>query len=342
MFRRLALLGLLMSAGGACASAAQTSPGPVPARSEGAAPAAELAPPLAPLTEEERELAVALRRHVEQLASGIGERNTGRVWELASAADYVASELEEAGYAVERQGYEVNNGAVAALNLGAEVFGTKRGDEVIVVGAHYDSALGSPGADDNASGTAAVIELARIFRTQKPDRTIRFVCFTNEEEPFSRTPERGSSVYAKRAAERGDKIVAVLGLESIGYYSDAPQSQRLPESLSRAYPRTGNFVAVVGTPSSEPLVQRVALSLIEHGKTPVHGATFAPEPPDAGWSFHQMGIPSVVVTDTAALRSPHHHKPTDTPDKLDFERMARVVAALQGAVTDLATVTERL
>jgi Zn-dependent M28 family amino/carboxypeptidase len=149
----------------------------------------------------------------------------------------------------------------------------------------------------------------------------------------------GSSVYARRAAERGDRIVAMLSVDSIGYFSDNPESQAYPEPLAGRYPTTGNFVAVLGNARSSQLVSKLVTALIEHGSMPVHGAAAADDVEGVAasdhWSFWQMGYPAVVITDTAAFRSPHYRRPTDTADKLDFERMARVVAALERAVADL-------
>lgn len=297
------------------------------------------APPR-PLNEHERQLSQSLKRHVEQLSKSIGERNAARVWELASAADYLATELEDAGLSVDRQGYEVNGGSTLAINLGVEVRGAERGEEIIVVGAHYDSAPGTPGADDNASGTAAVLELARALRASKPDRTLRFVLFTNGEAPFLHTQEMGSSVYAKRLVERGEKVVAMLSVDSIGYYSTAPSSQSSSADLAKQFPPRGDFLAVVGDTRSERLVAQIVSSLIQYGSMPVQGTSGPAEAQAVSssdqWAFWQMGFPAVMVTDTARLRSPHHHKQTDTVDKLDFERMARVVAALEGAIVELS------
>lgn len=334
--RLLSILPLLAVAG--CATRAATTE----AETSGAGRSPEAAgeKPLAPLSERERALVPLLKRHVEQLAGEVGERNPGRVWELASAADYVAAELEGAGYAVDRQGYEVNDGTVAAQNLGVELSGGRRGDEVVVVGAHYDSAPGSPGADDNATGTAAVIELARSLRNFTPERTLRFVCFTNQEGPFFQTPHMGSSVYAKRAAERGEKIVAMLSIDGIGYYADSPNDRHYPEALVTRLPPRGAFLAVVGDTRSERLVASVVQSLTAGGSLPAQGAALPPETDGIAssdhWSFWQMGYPAVLITDGAMFRSPHYHTGTDTPATLDYERLARAVTGIEAAVTGLA------
>jgi hypothetical protein len=297
---------------------------------------------LPPLSERERALGTELRRDVEKLSKEIGERNAGKKWELASASDYVAGELEAAGYTLDRQGYEV--GEIVAQNLEVGVSGGQRGEEVIVVGAHYDSAPGTPGANDNASGGAALLALARRFREARPARTLRFVAFANQEAPFFQTKDMGSVVYAKRAAARGDKIVGMLSIESIGYFSDAADSQRYPAGLAGRYPTTGNFIAILGNEGSRSLVDRVLSAFLRHGSISAQGVALTKDAESAAagddWSFWQVGYPAVLVTDTASLRYPHHHKGEDTPDKLDFERMARVVAGLEGTIGELADVAD--
>jgi hypothetical protein len=293
--------------------------------------------PLEPLTEREKKLEAELRRDVEQLSKEIGERNTDKKWELASAADYIAGELENAGYGLDRQGFEV--GEVVAQNLGVELPGGDLGNEIVVVGAHYDSGLGTPGADDNASGAAAILALARGLSRSRHGRTLRLVAFANAEPPHLRTPQMGSLVWAKRAAARGEKIVAMISVDSIGFYSQAPNSQRRRAQGDGDYPTTGDFVAVEGNAASKQLVDRVLGSFANHASISAHGAAFpdGAEGAAAGdqWAFWQVGYPAVIVTDTPSLRYPHHRRPEDTPDKLDFGRMARVVAGLEAALAEL-------
>jgi hypothetical protein len=301
-----------------------------------AKPAERHAAPLPPLSARERELATALRASVEHLSGKIGERNADKKWELADAADWLFGELEGAGYAVERQGYEA--AGIAAQNLIADVGGGALRDQSVVIGAHYDSAAGSPGADDNASGVAAVLALARRFKGTRPARTLRFALFSLEEPPHFQKDTMGSLFFARAAAERGDKITAMLSIESIGYYSDEPGSQRYPEAIAARHPTTGSFVAIVGNPESSALVDGVVSTLRARGSLPVEGATLAEV--EGGWSDHwsfwQIGVSAAMVTDTAPFRNPHYHKPSDTADKLDFERMARVVAGLEHVIAELA------
>jgi hypothetical protein len=290
---------------------------------------------LPPLHARERALVTELRQSVEHLAGKIGERNADKKWELADAADWIAGELERAGYAVERQGYEA--AGIAALNLSVDVIGRESRDQIVVIGAHYDSAQGSPGADDNASGVAAVLALARRFRETRPARTLRFALFSLEEPPHFQTETMGSLIFARTSAERGEKISSMLSIESIGYYTDAPGSQRTPRAAAAGHSTTGNFIAVVANPESSALVDGVAASLRQHGSLPVERATLAED--EAGWSDHwafwQIGVPAAMITDTAPFRNPHYHRPTDTVDKLDFERMARAVAGLEHVIAEL-------
>ena len=291
--------------------------------------------PLPPLTEEEEELREHLRLHVEHLARDIGPRNFAMFLNYSSAADYIAAQFASYGYKVEEQRFTVDGHP--CRNIIAAHPGS---DEIIVVGAHYDTVGASPGANDNASGVAALLELARRWRTVRCERTVRFVAFANEEPPHFQTDDMGSRVYARSCRERGDPIVAMLSLETIGYYSDTPGSQHYPLPLGLWYPSTGDFIAFVGNRRSRALVHTVIESFRRHTRFPSEGAAL-PEPiPGVGWSDHwsfwQEGYPALMVTDTAPFRYPHYHSPEDTPDKLDFDRYARVVAGLARVLEELA------
>ncbi len=281
-----------------------------------------------------------LRRDIYWLAADIGERNVLNCPEqLARAADYLESEFRAEGYEVNRQGYTVSN--VRCRNLEVEIPGTTRREEIIVVGAHYDTVIGSPGANDNTSGVAAVLALARRFSERKPERTLRFLAFVNEEPPYFHTEDMGSRVYARRCRERGENIVAMLSLETIGYYSDAPGSQKYPRPFERLFPSEGNFIGFFGNLRSRGLVRRVIRIFRKHEPFPSEGAT-PPESlvPGVGlsdqWSFWQEGYPALMVTDTAMYRYPNYHERGDTFDKINFDRMARVVRGLEKVVAELA------
>lgn len=303
--------------------------------------------PLPELTDGERALAEALEADVKMLATEIGERNIGRFRdkELIAAERFLRKSLEETGYKVERQEYEVRAVAGAKVaNLIAEIVGGDKKDEIVVIGAHYDSVLGCPGANDNGTGTAATLALARAFAKMKPARTLRFVLFANEEPPWFQSKYMGSLVYATQCKKNEDNIVAMLSLETIGYYSDEKGSQKFDNLplLAFIYPDTGNFIAFVADIKSGPLAQKVVGKFRETTKFPAHGCALPDVIAGIGWSDHwsfwQMGYPALMVTDTAPFRYPHYHKKEDTPDKIDFERTARVVAGLERVVADLAGV----
>jgi hypothetical protein len=284
-------------------------------------------------------LASELRQDVVHLAVEIGERNVERCpQELTDSADWIESEFVKTGYQVKRQSYEVSG--TRCCNLEAEIPGSSRPEEIDVVGAHYDSAKGTPGANDNGSGVAAMLALARRFAGRKSDRTLRFVAFVNEEPPYFKTAKMGSRVYARRCRQVNENITAMLCLETIGYYSNLPGSQNYPPPMSRFYPSTGNFIGFVGNVESAPLVRQAVATFRQHEPFPSEGGA-VPSTLDGvdfsdHWSFWQEGYPAVMVTDTAMDRYPQYHKPEDTPDKIDFDRMARVVRGLEKVVLVLS------
>lgn len=290
------------------------------------------------LTKIEAELAKTLRADVEQLAGKIGERTVFKYEKLVATATFLDKSLAAAGYKVERQTYAALG--MDCSNLIVEMKGASRAGEIVIVGAHYDSARGATGANDNGSGVAAVLALARAYAGKKPARTLRFVLFVNEETPFFHTESMGSLVYARRCRERKENVVAMLSLETIGYYSDKKDSQKYPPPFNLAYPPTGNFIGFVGNVASGPLVTRTVTSFRKHAKFPSEGAAVPGEMAGVGWSDHwsfwQVDYPALMVTDTAPFRYPHYHTKEDTPDKIDYPRTARVVAGLQKVVEELA------
>jgi Zn-dependent M28 family amino/carboxypeptidase len=294
--------------------------------------------PLPPLTAEEKRIAARLREHVQVLAGDTGERNMWHYEALLSSARYIRRRFEDAGHTVRVQEYTVQGKAVA--NLEVEIRGRSLPDEHVVVGAHYDSVPGCPGANDNASGVAALLELARLFSRHNPERTVRLAAFVNEEPPFFQTDEMGSRVFARAARERGDNIVAFLALETIGCYSDEPDSQSYPPPFGQMYPDRGNFIAFVGNTASRSLVRRCVGSFRSHTAFPSEGIAAPGAVAGVGWSDHwafwQEGYPGVMVTDTAPFRYAYYHDAYDTPDKIDYDRTARVVAGLHRVVADLA------
>jgi len=293
----------------------------------------------APLTQREEMLRDSLRRNVTNLAGEIGERNLIRYEALSAAAIYLEQQLTEAGYKVERNDFEVStpNGQRSTSNLIAELKGAQKPSEIVVIGAHYDSREGTPGADDNASGAASALSLARTFAHATPNRTLRFVFFTNEE--YFRQELMGSLVYAKLCRARGDNIVAMVSLETIGYFSDVAGRQKYPFPINLFYPSTGNFLGFVGNIESRSMVRTAIRSFRTVATLPSQGVA-APEFIDGigwsdQWSFWRQNYPGIMITDTAPFRNPNYHRPKDTPDTLDYGRLARVVTGVEAVVADL-------
>jgi Zn-dependent M28 family amino/carboxypeptidase len=273
------------------------------------------------------------------LAGRIGERNSNRMPALDSAAAYVAASFKALGLQVVEQTYVVYGKTFR--NIEVTLPGTSRPKEIIVVGGHYDSVFGTPGADDNASGASAVLELARLLQTDPHPRTIKLVAFTNEEPPWFFTEDMGSRHYARAARARGDDIVAMLAIETIGYYSDRDGSQRYPPILGWFYPKRGNFIGVVGNIASRSLVHRVIRDFREFAEFPSVGTAAPMQIPGISWSdqwsFWKEGYDAVMITDTAPFRNNNYHELWDRPDSLNYGHMARVVQGVARTVAELAT-----
>lgn len=271
-----------------------------------------------------------LRGHVDALAGSIGERNVFRPAALAAAADYIEAAWRAQGYEVARQWFEARG--VRCANLEASRPGAARPAEVMLLGAHYDSVLGSPGANDNGSGVAALLELSRLFAAHTPAVTVRFVAFVNEEPPFFMTGEQGSVVYAKAARARGEDIRLMVSLETIGYYSNRPGSQHYPPLFGLFYPDRGDFLGFVSNLRSGPVMRRLARIFRAQCDFPLeHVATFG-FVPGVTWSDHRsfwrQGYRAFMITDTALYRYPYYHSPGDRPDKVSYPELARVTDGL--------------
>lgn len=292
---------------------------------------------LPPLTDEELRIRDTIRQDVEWLAGEIGERNVQRYANLCAAADFIQLSFEQAGYEVKRQSYEV--AGRTCYNIEVEISGDREANEIVIIGSHYDSVVGCPGANDNASGVAALLALARAFYGKDISRSLRLVAFVNEEPPYFRTAKMGSMVYAKRCHKRREDIFAMLSLETIGYYSEQPGSQHYPFPVGFFYPSTGNFVAFVSNLPSRWLVRKVVASFRRQVQFPSEGGAWPGIIPGIGWSdqwaFWRMGYPALMVTDTAPFRYPYYHTEQDTPDRIVYEHLSRVVVGLKLVVADL-------
>jgi Zn-dependent M28 family amino/carboxypeptidase len=294
--------------------------------------------PLPPLGEEEAALRDRLRVHVVKLAGQIGERTAFLPERLSRAAAWIEGQLSDMGYAVAAQEY-IAEGTSSRI-LAAELPGGERKEEVVLLGAHYDSVVGSPGANDNATGVAALLEIARALSGRTFPRTLRFVAFPNEEPPFFQTPLMGSLVYARACRERGEEIAAMLSLETLGYYRDEPGTQTFPAPLQLLYPDTADFIGFVGNWRSRALVRRSVALFREHARFPSQGGAVPGWITGVGWSDHwafwEAGYRAIMVTDTALFRYPYYHTLEDTPDKLDYDRLARVTEGLKHVAAGLA------
>jgi hypothetical protein len=291
----------------------------------------------AALNESEVALRAELVADVQKLAGEIGERNMNRYPQLLAAGDFIEASLTGAGLAPRRVSYELRERA--CHNIEAEIRGSS--PDIVVIGAHYDSVFGCPGANDNASGVAAMLALARRFTGKPTGKTMRFVAFVNEEPPFFQTDEMGSVVYAKRCKDRGDRITAMISLETIACFSDEPGSQKYPApGLGLLYPSKGNFIGFASNTGSRALLRTAVSAFRQAGRIPCEGAALPAAVPGIGWSDHwsfwQSGYPAIMVTDTAPFRYPHYHEPSDTPDKLDYDRFALVVSGMESVIAELA------
>ncbi len=293
--------------------------------------------PLSPLTVEQKSIREELVCDVGKLASEIGERNIWSYQNLAAAADFIEASLTDSGYKINRQNFFVEGKTCS--NIETEVSGTKAAKEIVVIGAHYDTTFDSPGADDNGSGVAAVLALARQFAGQRPTRKLRFVLFANEEPPFFQTKDMGSLIYAKSCKIRNDNIAAMLCLESIGYYSEQPNSQEYPFPYNYMYPSTGNFIGFVSNLSSRKLLYKVIASFRRNCKFPSQGGVAPGLVPGVAWSDHwsfwQQGYPAVMITDTAPFRYPYYHGHEDTADRICYDHLTRIVSGLQKTISEL-------
>ena len=277
-------------------------------------------------------VAATLKRHVVSIADT--PRNVWHYESLQRAAAYINAEFTQAGYHPRHDVFEVEGRRVA--NIEAERQGGRRSDRIVVIGAHYDSVADSPGANDNASGVAVMLELARMHAISAAPLTVRFVAFVNEEPPHFMTAAMGSYRYAASAAARGDNIVAMISLETIGYYSDEVGSQRYPCPFGLVLPSRGDFLAMVSNIRSVRELRAAAKAFRSATRLPLIASPAPASIPGVAWSDHwsfwQHGYPALMLTDTALYRYPHYHLDSDTPERLDYLRMARVLTGCAGVI----------
>jgi Zn-dependent M28 family amino/carboxypeptidase len=282
---------------------------------------------------------VNLRDTVLFLSDGIGTRSYRDVESLGRSAGYIEGRFRSFGLAVERQPFTYDGSTYE--NVITEVRGTTGTDDIYVVGAHYDTVEGSPGADDNASGVAGLIELARLAAEDHPPVTTRFVAFSLEEPPVFRTSRMGSNVYAQSLSRAGVTVRGMVCLEMIGYYSTAAGSQFFPLAFFRLlFPTIGNFLAFVGDTASRPFTRDMRRAFQEHSGFPCVSLNTVRAVPGIDFSDHssfwKYGYPAFMVTDTAFYRNPHYHTGGDRPSTLNYAKMAEVVVGLDAALRTVA------
>ncbi|HIN21732.1 MAG TPA: M28 family peptidase, partial [Rhodospirillales bacterium] len=284
-------------------------------------------------------LEVALGRHVRALAGDIGERSVLRGDGLRKAEDYVRRTFEAAGLAVSEQSYEYKGRRVA--NLIADLPGAGADAVPYIIGAHYDTVMGTPGADDNASAVAVMLELARRAVARPPGVALRFVAFTLEEPPTHATRHQGSRVFVRRMIEARDSAAGAIILEMVGLTTPR---QEYPVFLQWAgYPKTGDFIAVVGNRRSRTFGEKVLAGMRRNPALPVeslfvwfNGWLLADTRLSDHAPFWDKGLAALMVTDTAYFRNPNYHGPGDKPETLDYAFMADLIESLELALAELA------
>jgi hypothetical protein len=283
-----------------------------------------------------------MRRDLGVLTSMNPPRNNQNVESLNKSADYILSEFRKAGCRTGEQWFNYDGKKYRNVVCS---YGPDQGERVVIA-AHYDVKGDQPGADDNGSGVAGLIELSRLVYTLKPlvGYRIDFLACPLEERQYAkellRRRHMGSYTYAKSLAEAGARVRAMVSLEMIGYFSDKPGSQRYPLFfLKWFYPDKGNYIAVVGKWGQGKLVVRMTKAVSAASKVPVESITAPPFLPGIDFSDHrsfwQFGYHAVMVTDTAFYRNRNYHKATDTIDTIDFIRMAEVVKGVYHAMISL-------
>ena len=277
-----------------------------------------------------------LSGHVIMLCETLHPRDWKNTTNLNACADYVAEHFKIAGAKVESQRVEVHNKQYRNI---VGMFGDPTND-TIVIGAHYDACGQSPGADDNASGVAALIELAYLLGKNPPNKTVELVAYTLEEPPFFGSTNMGSAFHARRIAAEERKITGMIALEMIGYYDDRWGSQSYPALLLHIlYPNRGNFLGVIGRWDQGDWLKTVKAGMKGATDLPIYSIRAPAAVPGINFSDHRNywphDIPAVMVTDTAFYRNKTYHSPNDTPGRLDYDRMSKVVVALQKLINTL-------
>jgi len=278
-----------------------------------------------------------LEAHVRKLSIELSPRDATHTENLDQVAAYIKNEFSQTSAFVSEQVYGVQGKSYRNViaHFGPET------EERIIVGAHYDAAGPLPGADDNASGVAGLIELARLLNRQQLPLRVELVAFSLEEPPYFGTTGMGSSVHAQSLLQQNVRVRAMFSLEMIGCFSDAPNSQYFPIGiLSAFYPSTGNFISVVGRLGDGLLVRRTKAAMRNAAPLPVYSINAPQSIPGVDFSdqlnYWHAGYNAVMITDTAFYRNRNYHTAQDTAEKLDYKRMAMVVEGVYAAVNEVA------
>lgn len=279
-----------------------------------------------------------LKETVAYLSGAIGERSYRQKENLLQSAEFIERRLSSYGCRPKRQAFTY--GGNDYFNIFADVSGKVPGEGILVVGAHYDTVAGSPGADDNASGVAGLLELARLASEKPLRRTVRLVAFSLEEPPVFMTSRMGSHVHAKGLRDEGAVLLGMISLEMLGYYRNDKGSQLYPSSLFRLfYPDRGDFISFVGNLSSRAFTLAVKKAFTASCSLPVESLNAPSLIPGVDFSDHRsfwrFAYPAFMITDTAFYRNPNYHTAGDTPETLDYEKMAELISGLYKALADL-------
>ncbi len=284
------------------------------------------------------EIKKELLSDVAFMADTLGPRNFLHYEQLERCREWIKQKWQDQGYEVKEQIFEMDGKEYS--NLEIEIRGKKSPHEIIIISDQYDTLPDSPGANNNASGVAVVFQLTKLLKDFVPDKTLRFVAFTNEEDPIFGTEQMGSYYYAKRSAERGEDIKIMLSLDAIGYYTQEPGSQNLPWPFSIFYPDKGNFLAFIGDFSSRKYMIDITRGFKKGSAFPIEAGVVPQWVEGASWSDHQsfwiFGYPGMQVTDTGGFRSPYHTTKEDTMDKMDFEALTSIVFGMYGVILEIA------
>lgn len=291
-------------------------------------------------TDAQVQRASRLERHVRFLAETVGERHMQRPEALEQTMAYIEDAWQEQGLSPRRECFEVSRVTPPQTVCNVVVTMGEGADGPLVVGAHYDTVPGTPGADDNGSGVAVLLEMTRELAKKTELKRTRVVAFVNEEPPYFRTPDMGSAHDAAQLAEAGEDVRLMISLDMLGFYSDTPGSQAYPVSwLTSVYGDVGNFISFVGGVDSTTEIRAATSEFRGAVAFPAHGSALPTSVPGIDFSDHlnyiARGWPSVMVTDTAFNRNPHYHQHTDMAEHLNYDAMARVTDGLVAVVEGL-------